>query len=140
MYCGYPLVNTVCLINGIEYDFSEELPIALLPNDDYYPSIGKIRKKTHLGLTDACNLVDIIRDTKAIPSEFVSKYQLESTDKYEKDNIKNIPKIICPICQSTNLSKISITSKAVKIGLFGIFGAIDDAGKTWKCNNCGSKF
>ena len=50
---------------------------------------------------------------------------------------KNIPK--CPICQSTNLSKITNTRKAGKIALFGIFGA-GDLGKTWKCNNCGSKF
>lgn len=49
----------------------------------------------------------------------------------------NTPK--CPICQSTNLSKISNLKKAGKIGLFGIFGA-GDIGKTWKCNNCGSKF
>ncbi len=50
---------------------------------------------------------------------------------------QNIPK--CPICQSTNLSKITNTRKAGKIALFGIFGA-GDLGKTWKCNNCGSKF
>lgn len=49
----------------------------------------------------------------------------------------NTPK--CPICQSTNLSKITNTRKAGKIALFGIFGA-GDLEKTWKCNNCGSKF
>ena len=50
---------------------------------------------------------------------------------------QNIPK--CPICQSTNLSKITTAQKAGKIVLFGIFG-MGDNGKTWKCNNCGSKF
>lgn len=49
----------------------------------------------------------------------------------------NTPK--CPICGSTNLSKISALHKAGKIGLFGIFG-MGDNGKTWKCNGCGSKF
>lgn len=49
----------------------------------------------------------------------------------------NIPK--CPICQSTNLSKITATKKVMKIAAFGIFG-LGDNGKTWKCNNCGSKF
>ena len=48
-----------------------------------------------------------------------------------------IPK--CPICGSTNLSKLSAIGKAAKVGFFGIFGA-GDLGKTWKCNNCGSKF
>ena len=52
-------------------------------------------------------------------------------------NPQYVPK--CPICQSTNLSKISTIKKATKIGLFGIFGA-GDVGKTYKCNNCGSKF
>ena len=63
-----------------------------------------------------------------------------SVIKLEKERmgqIGNTPK--CPICQSTNLSKISNLKKAGKIGLFGIFGA-GDIGKTWKCNNCGSKF
>lgn len=49
----------------------------------------------------------------------------------------NKPK--CPICQSINLTKISELKKAAKVGLFGIFGA-GDIGKTWKCNNCGSRF
>jgi len=50
---------------------------------------------------------------------------------------QNVPK--CPICQSTNLSKISTAKKVAKIAAFGIFG-MGDNGKTWKCNNCGSKF
>ena len=50
---------------------------------------------------------------------------------------QNTPK--CPICQSTNLSKITAVQKAGKIALFGIFG-MGDNGKTWRCNNCGSKF
>ena len=61
--------------------------------------------------------------------------EVERQEKLQKQ--QNIPK--CPICQSTNLSKITNTRKAGKIALFGIFGA-GDSGKTWKCNNCGSKF
>lgn len=49
----------------------------------------------------------------------------------------NIPK--CPICGSTNLSKITATQKVGKVALFGLF-AVGDMSKTWKCNNCGSKF
>ncbi len=46
----------------------------------------------------------------------------------------------CPICGSTNINKISVGSRAVKTAVFGVVGAIDDAGKTYKCDNCGSKF
>jgi hypothetical protein len=64
------------------------------------------------------------------------KQQESRSDRIDqKDN--NIPK--CPTCGSTNLSKISNIGKAAKVGLFGIFGA-GDLGKTWKCNNCGSKW
>ena len=50
----------------------------------------------------------------------------------------NVPK--CPVCGSTSLKKISLTTRAVKTAAFGTIGAIDDAGKTYKCENCGSKF
>ena len=61
--------------------------------------------------------------------------EVERQEKVQRE--QNTPK--CPICQSTNLSKITTVQKAGKIVLFGIFG-MGDNGKTWKCNNCGSKF
>lgn len=58
----------------------------------------------------------------------------------EKDNKlketkteNNIPK--CPTCQSTNLKKITVTSKAINTTMFGIFGT--KRHKTFHCNNCG---
>ena len=59
--------------------------------------------------------------------------QVQESSKVEE----NKPK--CPTCGSTDLSKISGMKKAAKVGFFGIFGA-GDLGKTWKCNNCGSKW
>lgn len=56
----------------------------------------------------------------------------------EKDKQNCIPK--CPICGSTNINKITVGSRAVKTAVFGVVGAVDDAGKTYKCDNCGSKF
>lgn len=50
---------------------------------------------------------------------------------------QNVPK--CPICQSTDLKKISAGKKIAKVAMFGVFG-MGDNGKTWICNNCGSKF
>lgn len=45
----------------------------------------------------------------------------------------------CPFCSSTDLTKISSVGKAVKILALGLYG-MDDAGKTYRCNNCGGKF
>lgn len=59
-------------------------------------------------------------------------------DAYQqKKHDDNTPK--CPICGSTNLKKITGTRKAMKIGLFGLFGA-GDLGKTYQCCKCGARF
>lgn len=46
---------------------------------------------------------------------------------------QNKPK--CPTCQSTNLKKISTTSKVVNTAVWGILGT--KRHKTFHCNNCG---
>lgn len=44
----------------------------------------------------------------------------------------------CPTCGSTNISKISLTSKAVGGAMFGIFSS--NIRNTYKCNDCGYKW
>lgn len=47
-----------------------------------------------------------------------------------------IPK--CPICQSTDIKKISGLSKASSVAMWGIFSR--KVHKQWHCNNCGSEW
>ena len=80
--------------------------------------------------------------------EFEKKEQEEYLLKLLNKNFKKMgidqdhqiytPK--CPICGSSNINKITLTNRAVKTAAFGVFGAMNDAGKTYKCGNCGSKF
>ena len=56
----------------------------------------------------------------------------------EKDKANCIPQ--CPICGSTNIQKITVSTRVVKTAIFGVAGAVDDSGKTWQCENCSSKF
>lgn len=67
---------------------------------------------------------------------YMAKINKEAQKILDKQNC--IPK--CPICGSANIQKITMTTRAVKTATFGIAGAVDDAGKTYKCENCGSKF
>lgn len=46
---------------------------------------------------------------------------------------QNIPK--CPTCGSTDIKKLSTTSKVLGVGLLGL--ASKTVGKTYKCNKCG---
>ena len=138
IHCGYPLINTKCNINGIIYDFKEELPIALLEKtDDYVAAIGKIRKKTSLTLVDADDLVDIIREKKAIPENFTPKYPLEDREKLYGDS--KIKSVECPYCHSKDTKKISNLSKAGSVALIGVF-ALGKTSKEWHCNQCNSNF
>lgn len=66
-------------------------------------------------------------ESKKRVSEAMAKYAGTTT------NSSNVPK--CPTCQSTNLRKISATSKVTNTVLFGIFGT--KRHKTFHCNNCG---
>ena len=107
--------------------------------------------KTNISETDFDILCDISPDNDFIkaminlkesdPIEYQLKMsQFKTQVQQQKSNsVRNDNSPKCPICNSTNLSKISTAKKATKVGLFGIFGA-GDIGKTWKCNNCGSKF
>lgn len=138
IHCGYPLINTKCNINGVIYDFKEELPIALLEKrEDYISAIGKIRKKTSLTLVDGNNLVNIIRETKAIPEKFTPKYPLENREKLYGDS--KTRRTECPYCHSTETKKITNTSKAIHTAVFGIF-SVSRNSKQWHCNKCGSDF
>ncbi len=54
-------------------------------------------------------------------------------NRQEAQDLLNKPK--CPTCNSTNLKKISATSKVVNTAMFGLFGT--KRHKTFHCNNCG---
>lgn len=138
IHCGYPLINTKCNINGIIYDFKEELPVALLEKtEDYVAAIDKIRKKTSLNLSDGCDLVDIIREIKAIPETFTPRYPLEDREKlYGDSKTKNVE---CPYCHSKDTKRITNTSKAVHTAVFGIF-SLGRNSKNFHCNTCNSDF
>lgn len=46
----------------------------------------------------------------------------------------------CPNCGSVDANKISTGTKVAKTAAFGVYGAMSDAGMTWKCNKCGCKW
>lgn len=110
-----------------------------------YPSIEEsdemLREKYFYNKLD--NEVDYsaVKKRKYSESPEGIEEQNRITDRwYAKQNAQKFstgPK--CPICGSTNLKKITGTRKAMKIGLFGLFGA-GDLGKTYQCGQCGAKF
>lgn len=66
----------------------------------------------------------------------VQSYIKQIDSKNQQSQQSNQPK--CPTCGSTNIKKVSATSKAVSVALFGLFS--QKVKKQWHCNNCGSDF
>ena len=69
-----------------------------------------------------------LHDTDII--EYTAKM---SQFKQQVGENNNIPK--CPTCGSTKLSKVSVTSKAGSVFMFGLLS--QKVKKTWHCDNCG---
>ena len=63
---------------------------------------------------------------------------VEQKERQEKEK-QSANQPHCPICNSTNIKKISGLSKAGSIALWGKF-AIGRTSKTWHCNNCDSEW
>lgn len=67
--------------------------------------------------------------------EAFKEIQKHNNELLENDKVKqlNIPK--CPTCNSTDIKKISVISKAVGATMFGLFSKT--ARSQFKCKNCG---
>lgn len=59
--------------------------------------------------------------------------QQKAVEEKQEDNA-----VKCPYCKSDNVRKISATSRASSVMMFGILSK--KIGKQWRCNNCKSDF
>ena len=82
--------------------------------------------------------VEIDDNTKLVTKKWWDEERQKSHPE-NKSFKPSTPKITCPYCQSTNTKKISGLSKAVSVGIFGIF-ALGKTTKQFHCNNCSADF
>lgn len=59
-------------------------------------------------------------------------------NKKEAFLVSQKPTITCPYCKSTNVKKITTTSRVIGAATMGL--ASSNIGNQWYCNNCKSKF
>ena len=88
-----------------------------------------LRKPNAFGEPRKKDVLDVVNKLK---NESVRSNSVETTKKVEEF----VPK--CPTCQSTNIKKISVTSKAGSVALWGLFS--QKVKKQWHCNSCGSEW
>ena len=80
---------------------------------------------------------DINEETRLVTKKWRDEKRQKSHPENKSFN-SSAPTITCPYCQSTDCNKISSTSKAINIALFGIFG--NKRRYQWHCNKCKSDF
>lgn len=84
--------------------------------------------KTNISLDEANSIKKQIEEVGGA----VKITEFNANDVVISQTELNIPK--CPTCGSTDISKISTASKAVSVGLFGIFSS--KIRKQFHCNSC----
>lgn len=136
-----------CGMPGVEVDYpAQQITIIDFRSDLYIMQNETIpRNIGDESSTEYKKYISILeKHSDESPRNPEKKYMKEQSE-FEKElltfshNMSDANKPTCPICKSTDLKKITNTKKAAKISVFGLFGA-GDIGKTWKCNNCGSRF
>lgn len=90
----------------------------------------KIQKTTPLSFDSAQEFLLMYLTDDKIPSMFNGESYEAWSNKISRSSV-NIPK--CPMCGSTNISKISTLNRATSIVGFGILSK--KIGKQWQCNN-----
>lgn len=113
--CGCPI--SVIKSKTIEIQHEENNPIS----NEKCPICSA--KKPHI-------ITDNIKETCSVCGYVFN----EDYVKKHKDLLPKAPVPKCPTCGSTDIRKISTTSKAVSVGLFGIFSS--KIRKQFHCNSC----
>ena len=113
----------------IKSDFYNKLSVCV-ETKDKLSFINAIIEKYNCEFDDALIIAEYFIDKKPFPTN-LSPQQITYNNQVARE-WQNKPK--CPTCGSANLSKVSATSKAVSVGLFGIFS--QKVKKTWHCENC----
>ena len=131
VYCGSELLEGTIEIEDNENDkpIYEMSDMEIL--EKYSDYRKRIEEQTGHQMTDAeflCGIREARRDSLS--------HKANTYLKDNQENSINIPKF--PICQSTNIERISVVSKAGSVALLGIFS--QKVKKQWHCNNCKSDF
>lgn len=127
-------------LNQVEID-SEEV-YKYVRKMQFENAINFIMDKTGCEQSEAQGVVDDLKDMMLhYRDSSVQARKIKDTCNNQRKQInlpqqQNIPH--CPTCGSTNIKKISATSKVVGAGLFGLFSKT--ARSQFECKDCGYKW
>lgn len=120
IYCGFPLKK----IKDQNIILSkEQCPIC--KSDDSH---------VLLGIEDTCKVCGYVFNQEKC-KEMNPNWHLGMKSDSQQTTLTQVS---CPYCHSTNVKKISTTSKVISAGFLGLGSR--KLGKEWHCNHCKSNF
>lgn len=138
-------IQTRCRINGyLVVDLTEALDAL---NDRPENLATVVVSRTGLPRSDVEGLITFIRREQRIPLSYRTGYTYEMTKKMDDTGTDRLSfaqtmaglnksnYVTCPTCGKQAGEKISVVSRGVSVGLFGL--ASNKIGKSFKCKNCG---
>lgn len=145
--CGEKNYDTI-LSKDIKCQYCESIMRQTdIPINDYKEYIKELEKNKTI---EECNEINR-QEGKRLALEYGNDFDEEEykmtnlkRTQYAKTGNMNIsvstpsPQIKCPTCGSTNVKKISVASKTVGAGLFGLFSKT--AKSQFQCSSCGYKW
>ena len=147
LYLKFDAEKQIEVIDGVEvikYKCSDcntfISPITLKHDFQYYndkaEEIYGSRWRDEIVILDEIKEYGLFDEEKYKQSSNIQSARCKEYLQKNQQSNKNQPK--CPTCQSTNISKISTTSKVAGAAMFGLFSKT--ARSQFCCNNCGYKW
>lgn len=130
IHCGYPISKTktnIVIVNNKEYDFTNILLGINSESQTPASFVRMISDMCSIPIYEAKEIYFKIKDNKTLLEPITCEPKIQSLNQPH-----------CPTCGSTNIEKISATSKAVGAVAFGLFSKT--AKSQYKCKNCGYKW
>lgn len=145
--CGCPIeeiINNIgkitIMLDDKEYDVTHI--VELINNDKFNEAADLLQEqldKDGFGSDDADYICEAIEDGNFSPwvyDQELGHLTYTKSSQPTPQPAQNVPH--CPNCNSTNIQKISMTSRAISGLTFGILSS--SIGKTFKCKHCGYKW
>lgn len=122
-----PYEDAMKILNNLDQNVQLDI-MGYIIRDEKQQALTKIKELTNCTNDMAANIVlELSKGITPLSSAEIAHNRQEAQD------LLNKPK--CPTCNSTNLKKISTTSKIFNTAVFGLLGT--KRHKTFHCNNCG---
>lgn len=134
VYCGSSLLNGTVYSDKKTICNAGKGDVLNMTDEEILTTYQSYKKTLEERLGTVLSDKEFINGLKRAKTESCLTRSINDNNIENNDN-----SIVCPYCKSTNIKKITTTSKVIHTAMFGIF-SISRNGKNFHCNQCSADF